>query len=99
MFYSPQLFNYDKDYKTFTAEVSDLDGYSQFCKQGTFGNVVAGHTGLYLQSSRTKEVVRFLIVARRDDADGDIMWWDLKPYEQDARAFSVEDVTMRIYND
>ena len=71
MIYRTQLFHYFPDSKRFTAELSDLRAYSDFRNQPVYGGVTNDKAGIYLQSSRTNEVVRFIVVHHHYDQDGD----------------------------
>lgn len=93
MLYNTKQFSYDKLRRHFTAEASDLN-------RGEIFNWVPGinNAGLSLQSTRTGNIVRFMIV-NRHKSDGDTQYWDLVPVHQDQVAFDISDVTMRVYND
>ena len=91
--YSSKLFTYYPARRRFIAEKSDLG-------RGVIFDWVPGinNAGITVQSYRTGNTVRFMIVNRKI-SDGDTQYWDLIPVFQDQIAFNIGDVTMRIYND
>jgi hypothetical protein len=75
--------------RTFCAEMSDLPGFGRVWDD-------ACDEGLTLISSRdNSQVVVFAVDHEERDADGDLLWWDLRPADpRQAVSFTV-----RVWND
>lgn len=86
--FNVNLFNYDKNTKTLTAEASELQPH------GDAGRII------WIYSNKTKRSIRFELskVLRTEDEDQEIYGWEYKP-AREVQFMDVADVTVKVWND
>jgi len=91
MIASTNLFNYDKETRTFSQEISTLEG-------STGGHWATAY--MTLKSHRTGAEVEYEVERVERDGEGDVEYWVLKPTRRGVvRCPAAKGTKVVIYND
>ncbi len=95
---STKLFDYDSKTKSFSAEISTLEGKYGPCFHRIYND--ACDLGLILVSAKTGVETKWAIDDEKRDDKGDLMYWKLVPTAETKRKVpAVRDCTMIVFND
>jgi hypothetical protein len=95
---SSKYFDYDKETKEFSIDISMLHHSGADPFQRIFPG--SAEKGFVMSSFKSGNFVAFIQVGEQRDPDGDLLFWTFEPTAQDKKDFpTLEGVRVRIFND
>ena len=93
---SSEYFTFNKDTKTFSCDISDLNGKLRWC--ALYDD--AADIGFSMMSESSGKVATFSLINEVTDKDGDVHYWEFHPiHESIEENPMLKDVKVFVFND